>query len=404
MRVLILNQYFDPDVSASAQRLTELAEDLAMRDDVVVVAGRPSYDPSKARPRPQLPSRLHVKRVPSTAFHRQRPLGRILNYLTYLGSALLTGLATPRPDVVVAATDPPLVGLVARWIAVLRGAPFVYLLWDVHPQLARAAGLMGDGLTFAVLDVFSRHVLRNASLIIVPTERMKQSAIAGAAGPDQTEVAPLWEDTSLMSPGPRENAFRGEHGLTGKFVVMYSGNIGLTQQLSVLIDAADRIRDLDDVIVVLIGEGAGKRGLEAEVDRRRITNVRFMPYRPADEMPLSFAAADVFAVTLAPGLTRYMHPSKVLTIMASGRPVVAAIDTDSDTAKLIVEGRIGLVSAPGDAAMLEKHLRWLRDRPADRQAMGERARTLAEQQYSRRIGTERYIDLIQRVRRDRHSA
>jgi colanic acid biosynthesis glycosyl transferase WcaI len=404
VRVLILNQYFDPDVSASARRLTELAEDLAVRDDVIVVAGRPSYDPSKAQARRQRPSRLHVRRAASTAFHRQRPLGRILNYLTYLASALVAGLTTPKPDVVVAATDPPLVGLVGRWIAVLRRVPFVYLLWDVHPQLARAAGLMPDGMVFSVLDVFSRHVLRTASLVLVPTEQMKQSAIAGGARSDRIEVAPLWEDTSLMTPGPRENAFSRAHGLTGKFVVMYSGNIGLTQQLGVLIDAAERILDLDDVIVVLIGEGAGKRRLEDEVVLRRITNVRFMPYRAADEMPLSFAAADVFAVTLASGLTKYMHPSKVFTIMASGRPVVAAIDTDSDTARLITEGRIGLVSAPGDAAILEKHVRWLRDRPAERQLMGERARALAEQQYARSVGAGRYVELIERARSARHPA
>ena len=395
MRILVLNQYFDPDVAASAQRLTDLAEDLAAHHDVTVIAGRPSYNPALhvGTPRPR-PDRLRVRRVLSTAFHRQHSLGRILNYLTYLGGALLLGLTSPKPDVVITATDPPLAGVVGRWVSVLRRVPFIYLLWDVHPQLARAAGLMRPGFAMSAIDALSRHALRHASIVIAPTGNMKESAVSAGAPADRVVVVPLWEDTIRMTPGPRDNAFSRDHGLLQKFVVMYSGNIGLTQRLDLLLDVAEGMRDLEDVVFVLIGEGAGKPALHEEAERRRLTSVRFLPYRSPDEMLLSFAAADVLVVSLAPGLTRYMHPSKVYTIMASGRPVVAALDPASDTARLITRGRFGLVAPPGDAAAVEQHLRWLHDHRDERDAMGRRARAAAEQEYSRIVVVPRYLEIV----------
>lgn len=407
MRILILNQYFEPDVAASAQRLTELAEDLAAHHDVAVIAGRPSYDPIAVEGTPRTrPPRLKVRRVLSTTFHRHREIGRIVNYLTFLGGALALGLYGPKPHLVIAATDPPLVGVVGRWISLLRGAPFVHLLWDIQPQVAIAAGVLREGGMASAIDTLNRTALRGASAVIVPTENMKQSAIACCAPADRISVVPLWEDTAAITPQPRDNPFSRQHGLVDRFVVMYSGNLGLTQSLEVILDVATRLRDLEDAVVVLIGEGAARRSLQAQAERRLLSNVRFLPYHPRSTMAFSLAAADVFLVPLKAGLTRYMLPSKIFSIMASGRPVVAAIDQASDTAQLVERERFGFVAPPGDAAAIEGHLRWLHAHPDERRTMGLNARLAAEQRYARTVITPKYVELLRQFEpaRDHPSA
>ena len=398
MRILVLNQYFDPDVAASAQRLTELSEDLAAHHDVVVAAGRPSYDPVAGQTR-ERPARLRVRRVLSTAFRRHRAAGRVLNYLSYLASALAFSLLVRRPHVIVAATDPPLVGLVGLVASTLRRAPLVQLLWDVQPQVALAAGLLRPGVAASLLDSLSRRSIRAARAVIIPTEDMKRSAIACGAAANRVTVVPLWEDTKVITPQPRDNPFSREYGLVDRFVVMYSGNLGLTQSLEVLLDAAERLRDLQELLMLFIGDGAARGSLEADTERRQLQNVRFLPYQRREAMPFSLGSADVFLVSLRPGLTRYMHPSKVFTIMASGRPVVAALDRASDTAQLIEREGFGFVVAPGDAEGIERHLRRLRDHPEERLAMGQRARRAAERHYARAVVTPRYVELLVQVER-----
>jgi glycosyltransferase involved in cell wall biosynthesis len=398
MRILILNQYFDPDVAASAQRLTELSEDLAARHDLVVVAGRPSYDPVAGKRR-ERPPRLRVRRVLSTAFRRHRTAGRVLNYLSYLASAFTVSLLGRRPHLVIAATDPPLVGFVGQLVSALWRVPLVHLLWDVQPQVALAAGLLRPGLAASVIDSLSRRSLRSAAAVIVPTEEMKKSAIACGAAADRVTVVPLWEDTAIIAPQPRDNPFSREHGLVDRFVVMYSGNIGLTQSLEVMLDAGERMREVKELELLFIGDGAARRSLQAEAERRQLPNVRFLPYQRRDEMSLSLAAADVFLVSLRPGLTKFMHPSKVFTIMASGRPVVAALDSASDTAQLIEREGFGFVVAPGDADGIERHLRWLHGHPEERLEMGRRARRAAELHYARTVVTPRYLELLRQFER-----
>ena len=168
MRILILNQYFRPDQAASAHRLTDLAEDLARDHDIIALVGRPSYNhapdgTATAAAAIAPPPDISVRYVPSTSFARYRSWQRVLNYLTYLGGALAMGMTAPRPDVIVAATDPPMVSVVAAIISRLRRVPFVHLLWDVQPDVAIAAGLLGPGPVPRLLAWLNRAAIRQAN-------------------------------------------------------------------------------------------------------------------------------------------------------------------------------------------------------------------------------------------------
>ncbi len=399
MRILILNQYFRPDQAASAHRLTDLAEDLARDHEVIALVGRPSYNqtpdgPAAAASAP--PPDIRIRYVPSTSFARYRHGPRLLNYLTYLGGTLAMGLTGPRPDVIVAATDPPLISVVAALISRLRGVPFVHLLWDVQPDVAIAAGLIGPGPVPRLLARLNRAAIRRATVVVPPTEAMAETAIALGVEAASVHTLSHWEDLDIVRLRPKRNPFSVAHGLADRFVVMYSGNHGLTQELDRYLALADRLRDLEDVLLVFVGDGASKRALRARVDGLRLGNVKLMPYASREALADSLASADVCLAPLGAGLTRFMLPSKLYTILASGRPFIAAIDASSDLRVLAERHRCGFVVDPGDVDAVAERVRWLHAHPDERQDMGARARQAAESYYARTVVTPQFAGLLKR--------
>jgi len=398
VHILVLNQYFRPDQAASAQRITDLAEDLARRHAVTALAGRPSYGRVKAPPHPEpAPDRaVRVWYVPSTAFVRYRTWKRILNYVTYLAGALVAGLFVSRADVVIAASDPPLLSVVGLWLSYAHRATFVHLMWDVQPEVAVSVGLLRSGRLSRVLSNLNRRAIRRAACVIVPTAAIARTAIDLGVLPERVHTIPHWEDIDVVGVRPKKNAFSREHDLENRFVVMYAGNHGLTQELDRYLDLAVRLRDLDDVTMVFVGEGAAKSALQARVADLGLTTVRLLPYEPRETMAYSLAAADVFLAPVAAGLTRFMLPSKIFTILASGRPLIAALDASSDLCDLVRRCQCGFVVEPGDVSGMEEHIRWLHRHPDACRAMGERGRTAAETRYARSIVTPQFMDLLRR--------
>ena len=217
------------------------------------------------------------------------------------------------------------------------------------------------------------------------------------APPERTIIIPSWADTSAIVPGPRENAFRREHGLSGRFVVMHSGNLGLAQSLETIVDAAALLRDDPAIHVVFQGEGVSKAALQARVAQLGLANVSFLPFAPKARLGESFAAADVFIVSLQQGLAGYIVPSKLYGILAAGRPYVAAVESSCEVAALTRTHGTGLLAAPGDAADLADRIRQFRADPALARRTGEAARTLALA-FDRRTQVARYADVCRRVR------
>jgi glycosyltransferase involved in cell wall biosynthesis len=401
VRVLLLNQYFHPDLAASGQRFTDVAETLAAAHDVTAIVGQAAYG---VRPGDEagvvpgaVPRRYAVTRVWSTSFSRQRPWGRIVNYLTYVVAATLVALLGRRPDVVVAATDPPVVALAALVVGRLRRAPFVYCLWDIHPEITLGAGIMRPGLITRFTAWANRRSISRAAAVVTPTDAMARTAVALGANRSAVHVLPLWEDTGLVRPEPKDNPFSRRHGLVDRFVLMYSGNMGLTQGLDRYLALPSRLSDLPDFQLVLVGDGAARPLVEARARALGQPGVMFVPYQPREEMRWSLASADVLFAPNLSGLTRYMLPSKVYTYMASGRPFIAAIDPTSDLADTIRRLDCGTVVAPDDLDGLEREVRRLHARPDVRQAMGQRGRQAAEAEFSKAVGPVRYRRLVEHL-------
>jgi colanic acid biosynthesis glycosyl transferase WcaI len=209
-------------------------------------------------------------------------------------------------------------------------------------------------------------------------------------------VIPDWADCSEIVPASKDNAFTRAHGLADKFVIMHSGNIGLSQGLDRVIEAAAHLRHVRDIEMVFVGEGVKKPLLEAQARELGLDNVRFLPYQPKERLTESFAAADVFLVSLLPGLAGYIVPSKLYGILAAGRPYIAAVEDECEVADISREHECGLVVSPGKARELaEGILRLYHDRELAAR-MGANARTTAFE-FDRTRQVTAYAGLLRRL-------
>ena len=405
MHILFFNRSYYPDTAATGQLLTELSEDLVREHGcrVTVVAG-PPLQPAKgttysdrgivAR---EVRNGVTILRALGTRFDKNKFQGRATNYVSYFASACLAGLKTDRPDVVVALTDPPIIGLAARLAARRFRAPFVMLFQDLFPEVATLLEDFRSDRVNSTLQAINKHLIRKATRVVALGTTMRDRLIENKGAPlDKTVIISNWADTTAIAPGPKENGFRERHGLTRTFVVMHSGNLGLSQSLETIVSAGGLLKEFADIRIVFQGDGVKKSDLQQQAKAIGASNVVFLPFQPKETLGESFAAADVFLVSLQGGLAGYIVPSKLYGILAAGRPYVAAVEERCEVAAITKARDSGLVIAPGDArALADAILQLYRDRTlAER--LGANARA-ASASFDRRGQVRKYFDLFQDI-------
>jgi glycosyltransferase involved in cell wall biosynthesis len=393
-RLLVLNQYYWPGVEATAQLLSELCEALADEFDVTVVTGMVPGAGSRGR---ATKNGVQIVRVGSTAFDRSRISLRALNYLTYLGLSLFEGLKVEPPDVVLCWTDPPVIADLALILARRFEAPLVVVSQDVFPEVAVALDRLDNRPLVEVLRLATRLYLKRADRVVAIGDTMRERLVHKGAERNRIVVIPNWTDTSGLEPRERDNAWAAEHELTNTFVVMHSGNIGHAQDLDTLIRAATFLRDLEDLRIVLIGGGARRDELKKLARVLEVDNVRFMGYQPRELLADSLSAGDVHVVGLARGLSGYVVPSRLYGILATGRPVIAAAEADSETAKVVEQVGCGVVTPPGRPELLARAIRRAYDGELDLEEMGRRGREWVISEADREIAVDRYRRLLREL-------
>jgi len=392
-RLLVLNQYYWPGVEATAHLLTQLCEALAADYDVTVITGRllgHERDPDYERL-----NGVELIRVHSTAFDRSGLFRRAVNYFTYLGRALRRGLtATDRPDLVLCMTDPPMVGDVALLVARRYRAPLVVVSQDVFPEIALEVGRLRNPVLVGLLGVLTRFYLRRADAVVAIGETMRARLEAKGVKPQRLRVIPNWVDANAVTPQPRDNPWARSQGLDGRFVVMHSGNIGHAQDLETLVRASTSVGDVDRLAFVLIGFGARHADLVRLAEELDADRVTFLDYQPRELLPQSLSSADVHFVGLGRGLSGYVVPSRVYGILAAAKPVIAAVDEDSETARLVRESGAGIVIPPGRPELLAEEIRRFASGEHDLAEMGRRGREWVEAEGGRERAVERYRALL----------
>jgi colanic acid biosynthesis glycosyl transferase WcaI len=398
-RLVFVNRFYAPDLAATSQMLGGIAPGLAARGlAIVVVTSRQRYEDAAANlPAREVLDAVEVRRVWSTRFGRLHPLGRLVDYLSFHASVLVELLRLLRAgDLVVAMTDPPMLSVTVWAASRLRGARLLNWLQDLFPEVARELGFGSiPGAVHGLLLALRDRSLRGAECNVTLGERMRDHVAARGVAPARLAVIPNWADGAAIRPMATElSRLRHRLGLGGRFVVGYSGNLGMAHDVDALLVAARELRDDDSLVFVLSGGGSGMRRLQREAQADDLPNLRFLPYQSAADLGDSLAAANVHLVSLRPELEGLIVPSKTYGVLAAGRAVAFVGDSDGEIARLLRRHGCGVTVDSG--ARLAQALRMLRAEPSTVESMGLRARTAFDAEFSRSTVVEHWHALLAR--------
>ena len=401
MRLIILNQFFYPDHSATSQLMTDLAESLVERGlEVTALSGRGRYTGGERLARRDEYRGVRIERAWATSFGKRSTAGRLADYLSFYLGASWRLLRLPRHDIVMALTTPPLIGLVALAIGRLRRMRVVALVQDVYPDIAVALGrLPARNPMTKLLDSMNRLLLRNSDRIVVLSECMRERVAAKLNPEDlpRIDVIHNWADGEKIKPrAGGENPFADEHKLAGLFVILFSGNLGHVNEFSTVLEAALQLRERPDVVFLFIGEGAKSGEIKKFCEQHGLENVRLLPYQLRETLPYSLTAAHASLVTLKDGLAGLSMPSKTYGIMAAGRAILFVGDRKSDIARIVEQSGCGEVVAAGDSRRLTEIISAWSSEEAKLAEFGRRARSFFEERFDRRGAVDAYIETFKK--------
>lgn len=400
-RLLLISQVYVPDPAAVGQYLAEAAEALAERGwEVIVLSADRGYDdPSQRFHSREQSGGVSVRRLPASSFGKASIAHRLAAQLSFCVQSFLRGLFTSRLEAVLVSTSPPMIGIVGWALARLRGKPVVYWAMDINPDQAVVLGQMKPGAPFVrLLEWSNRRILSRASEVIALDRYMAETLSRKISDREQpVRVVPIWPmEGHLERVEHADNPFRREHGLEGKFVVMYSGNHSLAHPLDTLLEAAWQLRDDPRLVFLFIGGGAGKQAVDALIAERCPANIRSLPYQPLDQIKYSLSAADVHVVSMGNPMVGLVHPCKFYGAMALAKPVLLLGPAACHIGEVVQEHGCGWVVDHGDTDEAVRLLTSLPDLPAETlEEMGTAGRRLVEGAYGKAALVERFCDLFQ---------
>ena len=400
-RLLLINQYFAPDVASTGQYAAEICAELARRGlEIHVVTGQPSYTESSPEAPPfEERDGVHVYRINlGRSRGRERMCTRLAGYLRFLAGAWWQARCLMRAlrfDVVMTFHNPPFVSLVGAYLSRRYKVPYVYVLYDIHPDVLIATGWRVSGPVVWLWDALNRWVFNCAEAVVVLGEGMKRTLVESKGVPsEKVRIIPIWGRPELK-PGPRPQSTRRELGLgQDELLILYAGNMGIMHPLDPILDAASMLQGLP-VYFLFVGDGAKREGLIRRVKKERLGQVGFLPFQPEKRFVQLVAAADACLVVLEPGLERLAMPSRTFTFLSAGRPVITLMAPEADVARLVTEGKGGWnVTSGRELAELIRVL--LKDR-RELLRRGKRAREVYEERFRREQVLEAYADLLENI-------
>jgi colanic acid biosynthesis glycosyl transferase WcaI len=367
MRILILNQAFFPDVVSTAQHASDLAVEAARKgDDVIVICSRRGYDSPQLQFAPyEVWQGVKIRRVSCLGLSKKSKLGRILVFASFLFNCLAELVRVDRVDCVVGMTSPPLLSFLAALSVKLRGGRFIYWVMDLNPDEAIAAGWLRDSsLTATFLKSVLHFSLRHAAKIVVLDRFMKARIESKNVPSSRMTVIPPWpHDTAVAYNLDGRSSFRAKHGLSEKFLVMYSGNHSPCHPLDTLLKAAELLSSHEEIAFCFIGGGSEFCKVQRFASERALTNVLCLPYQPLEMLSSSLSAADMHAVVLGNEFVGIVHPCKIYNILSLGIPVLYIGPRTSHITDMLPPesmGKWAFAAGHGEPDLVAAHIRYAR--------------------------------------------
>ena len=403
MRILIYSYNYAPEPIGIAPLITELAEGLVKKGhEVRVVTSMPNYPQRRIYEGyrgklylTELTNGVVVQR--SYVWIRPEPnlIDRLLLEISFVLTSFVHALKGKRPDVILLTAPPLPVSLPAALLGRIHRTPVVLNLQDILPDAAVHVGLLKNPKLIRVFEVLEKFAYQNATKISVIADGFAENLRKKNVPEEKIEQIPNWVDVDFIRPMPKENnAFRAAHQLTEKFVVLYSGNIGLTQGLTTVINAAVRLRHIPDIAIVIVGEENALDQLQLYRDTCKAKNVTLLPFEPRKNLPEMLSAADVGLVVQKRNVIAFNMPSKIQVLLASGLAIVASVPPNGTAARAVEESGGGILVPPEDPGALAATILELYYNPDKVKMLGEKSRLYAVENYTFEQALNRYEELF----------
>ena len=401
MDILIITPFYAPDFGPSAPLFTQLSSVLAQRGHrVTVIAAVPHYPSGKVLPeykgkwiRNSVENGVKVIRVAVPSLDRSNFKNRLLQFICYQIGATCASLFQ-RYDVALVTNPAIETWLPFAWQVLFRRKPVLFSVFDVYPNVGIKLGIFKNKLIIVAVTSLERFCLKRSASIQVISDSFRPGVRALGVPDSKIDLVYLWVDTDQLKPITYQNSFASEQNLNGKYVVLYAGNIGLSQGLEHVLTAAELLADQNDVQFVFVGDGAGRELLQTQAKQRQLSNVQFVPFQPRERLPEVLASADAMLVILRRGISTDSLPSKTFSALASGRPIIASVDEESETWKLIKRAEAGLCCPPEDPARLAETILSLKQDKNLGTLLGRNGRLYAEKNHSVLSAAEQFEKLF----------
>ena len=396
--------YFYPEQVASSYLVDNRFEAFADKDIEMI-----AYTPSPCRGVSEV-KRLQYKNIKCEKLYHNKlcvyrfpmykepkgSIGRLIRYTLCCIKYLYHGLKSKDVDLVFLSSTPPIMGIVGALIKKWRKIPFVYNLQDIFPDSLISTGLAKKGgLLWNIGRKIENFIYHNADKIIVISQDFKNNLINKGISLDKIEVIYNWVDEqAVININRSDNRLIKKYNLDPeKFYITYSGNIGLTQNMDLLIRVAEELKEYKKIHFVLIGDGAYKHEVEKIIKERAIENITLLPFQPYEDISHVFSLGNVGLVISKPGVGANSVPSKTWSILSAGRPVLANFDPN-ELKDIINDNHCGIFTAAGDFKLLKESIIFMSDHPDLCEKYGENGRKYIEQNLTKKIGTSKLVNVV----------
>lgn len=395
MRILVLSVNYWPEETGIGPLTTWRCEYLASRGhDVTVCTTLPYYpqwrvsEPYKrALWRRELHNGVNILRSWSWIPKQVTSAQRIIFEATFLMGNLMMALSGRKPDLLLVESPPLGLALTAGFLKRLWGIPFVYDVMDLQPDAAADLGMLRDGMLIRFLYRLERFAYNQAALVSTLTEGMRRRILEKSIAPDKVTLFAARADPALLQlrRGTGSETFLRTHGLEGKFVVLYTGNMGVKQGLDVVLSAARLSQDRPEIVYLFAGDGAVRKDTELRAAALRLANVKFLPVQPREQLFQMLSAADVCLITQQRTVADVVFPSRTATFLAAGCPVVASVNAGSAVAGILERCGAGLVVAPEEPVPLFDAIASLQGNSLKRSEMSGAGRRFAQENWDEKV-------------------
>lgn len=349
MRILVCTLLYKPDGGPSAPLFEMLCKQFAkMGHDVTIITAVPHYPSGRVQPefkkgwiQRSQENGVNVIRVRVPSVNRARLFLRLIQFLSYQLGATVAGLHE-KYDVMLVTNPAIEVGLPFAVLAALKRKPAVFSVYDVYPDVGVQLGIFRNRFVIRAVEAAERFCLSHAQYVHTLFESFVPALRRMGVTDNKLACLYVWIDTDYLHPVPRDNDFAKEFDLVDKFVVLYAGNIGLSQGLDRVLFAAENLATQKHIHFVFVGDGSGREALVAHAKERHLSNVQFIPFQSHSRVPEVLGTGDLALVSLQPQIGTSSLPSKTFSYLASQRPIIAIVDEGSATWQLVKRAEAGI--------------------------------------------------------------